>query len=212
MKNKSKYAVAGLVLFALAYIVMKYDIFSIRPEDIRDFILSFGIMAPIVYILLYSVRPLILFPASIFTIASGLSFGSFFGTIYTLIGATAGAVLSFLISRYLGAEAFSNTKFGKRFISEKNIKDYGFKAVFTMRLIPIFPFDMISYGAGLSGMGLGSFFIATMVGMIPGTFAFNFLGASLLEPFSKNFYIAIGMVLFLMVVPGLVKKYLNKKA
>ncbi|MGA9288427.1 MAG: TVP38/TMEM64 family protein, partial [Anaerobacillus sp.] len=71
--------IAGVVLlisFSRTYL-------DFRVEEIRDWILSFGILAPIVYMIIYTIRPLIFFPASVLSIAGGLAFGALFGTIYT---------------------------------------------------------------------------------------------------------------------------------
>ena len=78
-----------------------------------------------------------------------------------------------------------------------------------MRLLPIFPFDMVNYGAGLCGVKPIGYVMATIVGIIPGTFAYVYLGSSLMEPQ----YIAVAVVLFIILVRGpvLVRRYVARK-
>ncbi len=75
-----------------------------------------------------------------------------------------------------------------------------------MRLVPIFPFDIINYGAGVCGVKTGSYIVATVVGIIPGTFAYVYLGSSLMSPQ----YIILSVLLFIIFVGGslLIKRYL----
>jgi uncharacterized membrane protein YdjX (TVP38/TMEM64 family) len=181
-------------------------------NQIRDWILSFGLFAPILFILLYTVRPLIFFPASILSIAGGLAFGALMGTIYTIIGATLGAVLSFIVSRKLGRNIANKEWKGNAQIIQVQMEKNGFLYVLLFRFLPILNFDLISYLAGISKVRFTSFFFGTLIGIIPGTFAYNFLGSSIV---SGNPKIIIGAVLVFVVVtivPLIVRKRFSKKS
>ena len=90
-KNWIKGILLAIIVGSLLYINHNY--LNISPEGIRKWILSFGIFSPIIYVVLYTIRPLILFPASILSLAAGLAFGAIWGTVYTIIGATLGAIV-----------------------------------------------------------------------------------------------------------------------
>lgn len=161
--------------------------------------------------LLYTLRPIILFPASVLSLAAGLAFGAVWGTIYTVIGATGGAILAFFIARKLGVK-FSKGKWrAKGEVFERQLEQNGFLYVLLLRLIPLFNFDMISYLSGVSKVRFWHFVLATIIGIIPGTFAYNFLGSSILA--SSWSVLAIAVILFIVVavVPLLVSSSLREK-
>lgn len=201
-----------LVLLVIGGLLLGWYLFAtydLRPEAIRNYLLSFGPWAPLVYIIVYTIRPLIFFPASVLSIAGGLVFGPLFGTIYTVIGASLGAVLSFAIARLLGRDFVKPLLKGKLQKCDAFTERNSFSVVLFMRLLPIFPFDMVNYGAGLCGVKTGSYTVATAVGIIPGTFAYVYLGSSLTDPK----YIAVAVLLFIILVrvPLLIRRYLVKK-
>ena len=195
-----------LGLFLGRYLLTNY---GLNPQAIRDHLLSFGPWAPLVYIIVYTFRPLIFFPASILSIAGGLVFGPLFGTIYTVIGASLGALLSFGIARLLGRDFVKPLLKGKFGQCDAFAERNSFSVVLFMRLLPIFPFDMVNYGAGLCGVKPVGYIMATIVGIIPGTFAYVYLGSSLMAPQ----YIVVAVVLFIVLVRGpvLVRRYLVKR-
>lgn len=208
-KSMLKLGVAFIVVIVLIWFNQSY--LTIQPQTIREWILSFGLFAPVIFILIYSVRPLILFPASILSLAAGLAFGALWGTIYTVIGATGGAILAFYLARLLGSKYVKAKWKGKGEVIEKQLKKNGFLYVLLLRLIPLFNFDMISYLSGMSKVRFSHFLVATVIGIIPGTFAYNFLGSSLLA--SSWWMIALAMLIFVVVaiVPVMVSSSLREK-
>ncbi len=190
--------VIGLIWFSRSYL-------NISPTEIKEWILSFGMWAPILYIVLYTVRPLIFFPASVLSITGGLAFGALMGTVYTVIGATLGAVVAFLVAKKLGKGVIKNSA-GKVDQIQQQLEKNGFIYVLIFRLLPIFNFDLISYAAGLSKVRLLPFFLATLIGIIPGTFAYNFLGSSIVSKDPRIIIGAIIVFLILTIVPWYLQK------
>ena len=190
--------VIGLIWFSRSYL-------NISPTEIKEWILSFGMWAPILYIFLYTVRPLIFFPASVLSITGGLAFGALMGTVYTVIGATLGAVVAFLVAKKLGKGVIKNSA-GKVDQIQQQLEKNGFIYVLIFRLLPIFNFDLISYAAGLSKVRLLPFFLATLIGIIPGTFAYNFLGSSIVSKDPRIIIGAIIVFLILTIVPWYLQK------
>ena len=190
--------VIGLIWFSRSYL-------NISPTEIKEWILSFGMWAPILYIFLYTVRPLIFFPASVLSITGGLAFGALMGTVYTVIGATLGAVVAFLVAKKLGKGVIKNGA-GKVDQIQQQLEKNGFIYVLIFRLLQIFNFDLISYAAGLSKVRLLPFFLATLIGIIPGTFAYNFLGSSIVSKDPRIIIGAIIVFLILTIVPWYLQK------
>jgi uncharacterized membrane protein YdjX (TVP38/TMEM64 family) len=157
MKKKIIKAII-ISLFVLGLIWFYQTYLQISPQQIRDWILSFGIFAPVLFMIIYTIRPLILFPASILSLGGGLAFGAFWGTVLTVVGATAGAVLSFWVARKLGKNIANKTWKGKGEVVQHQLEEHGFLYVILLRLIPVINFDIISYLAGISKIKFKAFF------------------------------------------------------
>lgn len=209
-KNWIKGILLAILIGSLLFINHNY--LNISPEGIREWILSFGIFAPIIYVVLYTIRPLILFPASILSLAAGLAFGAIWGTIYTIIGATLGAIVSFLVAKKFGKNITNNKTPNVRMRKiQSQMEENGFFYVLLLRLIPLFNFDLISYLAGLSKVKLSHFVLATVVGIIPGTFAYNFLGSSFVGDNKSIIIIAVVVFVLISVLPLIFSKKVRSK-
>lgn len=180
------------------------------PENVKVFVEYYGVFSPVIYIVLFTFVPLTLFPDSILAIAGGMCFGMVGGFIYTMIGAMFGGALSFFLAKTLGHKVFN--KFKKKDISnlENAIKNKGFALVFALRLIPLFPFDVISYVAGFSGVKFKDFALATILGTIPGIFVFINIGDKVVETASSSFYVSIALLVGLVVISYSLKKRISQ--
>jgi uncharacterized membrane protein YdjX (TVP38/TMEM64 family) len=151
LKKKPLVKILAILLFLIAILLwINQRYLHLSPQIIRDWILSFGWMAPPLFILLCTVRPLVLFPASLLYLTGGLAFDGLWGSVYTIIGATLGALLSFLVSRYFGKQLVNKQWTGKWGKLEKNLEEQGFLYMLLIRLIPVISFDLVSYAAGVS--------------------------------------------------------------
>lgn len=204
-------ALAIFIIFQLTPLTIS----DFTPTNVKNFILSFGIWAPIVFITIYALRGAVLvIPVGIMSLAGGLAFGQWFGTIYILIGATLGASLSFMIARYFGRqfiESFSWLHKGKIKQFDEGIEKNGFRMMLFMRLIPLFQYDAVNFGSGLSKMKFRDFFIGSLIGMAPGGFINAMLGSSLQNIISVQFFAALGFFILLMFIPTIYKKIKKKK-
>ncbi|MBT2570757.1 TVP38/TMEM64 family protein [Planococcus sp. ISL-110] len=198
-------AAVGLVIW------LSRSVFEIDANDLRSWILSFGLWSPVIYILIYTVRPLIFFPASVLSIAGGLAFGAWLGTLYTIIGATLGAMLSFYVAKTLGKSLVRKEWTGNARKIQSQMEQNGFLYVLLFRLIPVINFDLISYMAALAKVRFSSFALATLVGIIPGTFAYNFLGSSFVSGNPRIILLAVAVFVILTVVPIVIRNRWNKK-
>lgn len=117
--------------------------------------------------------------AAILSLAAGAIFGSVMGTVYANIAATFGATLAFLVTRYLLRDVVLNKFGGKLEGMNRELEERGFSYLLFLRLVPLFPFFLINLAAGLTRLPLRTFFLGTMIGIIPGGFVFVNAGASL---------------------------------
>lgn len=147
----------------------------LSPVSIGTAVKALGGYGPILFITVYSLRPFFFFPAIILTLAGRLAFGPLWGTIYTVIGATAGAGFCFYTASLLGRNRINWLQAKYRFLAVANncCSRHGVMTVLTARLM--LPYDPVSYAAGLSGMRFGDYIIGTILGTVPGAFAYNFL-------------------------------------
>ena len=132
------------------------------------------------FIVIYIIQTALSLPgAAVLSLAGGAVFGVFPGTLYVNLGATTGATLAFLVTRYLFRD-WVLKRFGARLENmNRELERRGFNYLLFLRLVPVFPFFLINLGAGLTRMPLRTFFLGTMVGIIPGSFVFCNAGASL---------------------------------
>ena len=171
---------------------------DLTPQRVRAFVLSFGVWAPAIYLAVYG-QPIVPLPASMMTITGGLAFGPFWGTLAALGGATTRACGQFAIVKLFGPEAVEKLLKGKLASLNQRVGQHGFKAVLLVRLIPNFPFDVQNYALGFTRVRFLPFALATFLGMIPGSFAFVYLGYSLTD--LRN---AWKIVVALLLIVGLV--------
>ena len=137
-----------------------------------------GPWAAVAFIGLYAVAAVAWVPGSVLTLASGAIFGLAWGTLLTLIGATLGASLAFLVSRYL-ARAALERRIGNdpRLTSmDKALGREGARLIFLLRLSPVFPFNLMNYALGLTAVRFRDYVLASAVGMAPGTFMYVYAG------------------------------------
>ena len=199
-----------LVFLGLSFVHV-VGVSRLTPESIRNIVVSFGWWGPVMYVFMYSIRPLLLFPAIILTLAGGLAFGPWWGTLYVVVGGVIGACLCFVIARLLGRKKMQKylSKFSHLQLFESKMAANGFRTMLFMRIVPIFPYDPVSYLAGLSKIRFRDYVSATTLGMIPGAFAYNVLGYSLLDIFSSTFLFGIALVALVFFTP-LAYHLLNK--
>jgi uncharacterized membrane protein YdjX (TVP38/TMEM64 family) len=139
---------------------------------------TWGVWAPIGFILIYNIATVLLIPGSILTLGSGVLFGVGWGSIYVFIAATLGATFAFLIGRYfardwVNGKVQQNPKFQT---IDQAIAREGLKIVFLLRLSPLFPFNLLNYALGITQVSLKDYVIGSL-GMIPGTILYVYIGS-----------------------------------
>ena len=137
-----------------------------------------SIYGPLIYILIYALRPLTFFSAGILTIAGGYLFGPLLGVVSTLVGGTFSATVAYFIGRYLGGSVLDDeTATGMIATYANRLRKNSFETVLIMRLI-LLPYDFVNYLCGILAIRYRAYIIASILGSIPGTIAFVLFGAS----------------------------------
>ncbi|MEI8015785.1 MAG: TVP38/TMEM64 family protein [Nitrospira sp.] len=192
-------------------------------KDNRDDLLSFtethSAAAAALFVLIYiAVAGLSLPGAVILTLAGGFLFGFVWGTLFVNLGATTGATLAFLASRYLLRD-WVERKFGKWLGPvQQGFEKNAFSYLMTLRLIPLFPFFVVNLVSGLTRMNVGAYVAATAIGIIPGSFVYAYAGRqlgainSLKDIASPGVIGAFVLLGLLALVPNLYKKWSGKPA
>ena len=198
----------GVVMFVFYKMgVLSYA----QVEAIKTFVLGFGIYAPLIFIVLFTLAPLIFFPDGILALAGGLIFGFAWGSVYIILGALCGGTLSFYLARFYGNRMREKLAHEKLITFQKSVQNHGFVVILLLRLVPLVPFNIISYSAGFSSIRYRDFFFATLLGMSPGVLVYANIGAQSLSFGSREFYISVGLLVVLVVVSMILKHRVKKR-
>ncbi len=206
--------ILGIVLLSAVFLLVRsfhIDFSQITPEKFKETINGFGIWGPVIYIVFYIIRPLILFPAALLSASAGVIWGVK-GFIYLQIAANLSAVGEFLVARYLARESIERFLKGKIWNFDEAIEKRGFITVLLIRLIPNLPWDFQNLGLGLTKVKFRDYFWATFFGIMPGSFALVYFGSSFISVLTnpKNLW-KIGVAVLLFVLVYWLQKYLKEK-
>ena len=198
--------------------LLSLETFRQYRDQLLEFTAQHYIPTVAVFILVYIVAVALSIPgATILTLTAGFLFG-FFGVIYVNIGASTGAVLAFLVARYLIGD-WVQKRYGEKLASfNREIADNGYNYLLTLRFIPLFPFFLINIFAGLTRVPLATFTWTTMVGILPGSFVYIYTGRQLGmidkpgDILSWQIILAFVLLGLLALSPVLIKKIMKKKS
>lgn len=155
---------------------------SFNPSELLrsalQWIESLGVGGGIAFIAIYIAATVAFLPGSILTLGAGAVFGVLLGAVYVFVGATLGAIAAFLVGRYLARGWISQKIEGnQRFEAIDNaVASEGFKIVLLTRLSPVFPFNLLNYAFGITGVSLKDYALGS-IGMIPGTVMYVYIGS-----------------------------------
>jgi uncharacterized membrane protein YdjX (TVP38/TMEM64 family) len=190
LRNRPLKMIAWVVMGAIAFLLITSPTFAqgtgnsagFNPQDLLrsalQWIESLGIIGGIAFIAIYIIATVAFLPGSILTLGAGVVFGVFLGAVYVFIGATIGAIAAFLVGRYLARGWISKKITGNQKFAaiDKAVAKEGFKIVLLTRLSPIFPFNLLNYAFGVTGVSLKDYALGS-IGMIPGTVMYVYIGS-----------------------------------
>jgi uncharacterized membrane protein YdjX (TVP38/TMEM64 family) len=202
-------SVVIVVLILCVIVTLRYLGIGEKLGDLRQWIQEFGSLAPLVYVLIYIIAVVAALPGAAITIVGGALFGSVTGVILVSIGSTIGASLAFIIARYVARNAIvrrlsTNETFQKL---DRMTEEHGAIIVAITRLVPIFPFNLLNFGFGLTRVPFWTYVFWSWLCMIPGTILYVVGTDALVSGVSQGkvpwplvaAMVAAGIVLFLLV-------------
>jgi len=189
----------------------------LEQEKLRTLIAGYGTLAPVIYMLTYAVAPALFLPGLPLTIVGGILFGPFWGVVYTIISATVGACVAFLVSRYIGREWIESKLRSPRWKKlDEMVENHGWKAVAFTRLIPLFPFNLLNYAFGLTKVKFLHYALATFICMLPACIAFIVFSSSRLNvlkgQITPEFLVGIALIIGVSLIPAVYKKMKTRSA
>lgn len=185
---------------------------ALDMDGLKEYILSFGIWAPVISFLLMILQSIAApLPAFVITFANAALFGWVYGAILSWSSAMAGAAICFYIAKFLGRNAVEGltSKFALESV-DKFFDKYGKHTILIARLLPFMSFDLVSYAAGLTSMSFISFFVATGIGQLPATIVYSYVGG-ILTGGAKLMMTGILTLFALSILIYLIKKIWNEK-
>jgi len=206
------FASLWLCLFVLALFFWWQSQTSLSevPHLLTQWLNNVGVFkSAMIYIVIYTVRPLILFPATLLTVASGLIFGPWLGTLFTVVGENASANLGFTLARWFGRDSVEKHLLGDVSRWDDKLKQNGIVAVLTMRLIML-PFDAVNFGCGLTAIRHRDYAVGTFIGILPSLIGFVLLGG-IASSDVQNRTMVLGFSFFFMLFGFSIAHYLKRK-
>lgn len=169
-------------------------------EALRSAIGGSGLTGLAVFVAVYLVCSLLVVPKGMLSIAAGLAWGLLSGAGIVVVGALLGAIAAFWVGRWLGRDAVTRLAGDQLRRLDDLVERHGVAAIVVVRLIPVIPFTVINYAAGLTAIRFGPYLIGTAIGILPGTIAYVALGAYGTQPGSWEFAVAVTAFLVLTVL------------
>ena len=191
---------------------MIFYLSSLDIDSLKQYILSYGALAPIISFILMIVQSVAApLPAFLITFANAALFGWVWGAVLSWSSAMAGAALCFFIAKFLGRDVVEKltSKYAIDSIDEFFDK-YGKYTILVCRLLPFISFDIVSYAAGLTSMEFLPFFIATGIGQLPATIVYSYVGG-MLTGGTKLFVTGLLILFALTIVIYMLRKIYNEK-
>lgn len=184
----------------------------LNPHKIGIFVKENRMAAPLIFILLTTVRPILFFlPSMGLTIVAGVLFGTVWGTVYVVIGGVFSTLVGFYFARWLGRGIVEKLIEKNKLLKgiEKRSRDYGKNAILYMRLFNL-PWDVVSYWAGLSGITVKDFYIASMIPLVPVSFLYTYFGSHMFAPTSAGFIVSVSIMFIMGVIPYIQVRFMKK--
>lgn len=209
--NLVRYVLAGLLVLAIGFAFTYRGHIDIAA--LQAWLEGQGALAPFAFIAFYVVATVLFLPGSVLTLAGGALFGPVAGTLYSLTGATLGAAVAFLVARYVAGDWVARKAGGRLKQLIDGVEAEGWRFVAFVRLVPLFPFNLLNYALGLTRVSFAHYVVASFVCMFPGALAYTYLGyagRAAVEG-SQNMIqivlLALALLAFALFLPALIKRW-----
>jgi uncharacterized membrane protein YdjX (TVP38/TMEM64 family)/rhodanese-related sulfurtransferase len=176
------------------------------------YVQNLGALAPLGFIALFALATVLFLPGAIFGLAGGALFGPLWGSVWNLIGATLGATLAFLVARYVASDWVARRAGGRLKELIEGVEAEGWRFIAFVRLVPLFPFNLLNYALGLTRIRLGRYILTSLIAMAPGTVAYTWLGhagrqaAAGGEAWVRSLLIALAVLALVTLLPRILRR------
>jgi len=211
---KSKLLLLLVLVAGIGFAIYYRDQFD--AETLEAWVAGAGIAGPLLFMLVYALGTVFFLPGSVLTLAGGALFGPWWGTFYNLTAATVGAMLSFLIARHLASDWVEQKTGGRIKQLKEGVEGEGWQFVAFVRLVPLFPFNLLNYALGLTRIKFSHYAIATYIFMLPGAVAYTYLGyvgreaAAGSEGLIQKIMLAIALLAVAAFIPKIIGRLRQK--
>lgn len=173
---------AGILILTLSCIIATgiavYLLGGIEPAQIQALLKSFGIWTPIIYITLYVVATMLVLPSTVLNLTGGAIFGPWLGTVWTSVAAVIAAIIAFVFTRSIGRQTVTKRLAGRWQAMDVEVRRGGLFYMFAIRLVPIMPYGLVNFVAGLTSISFKDYVLGTTLGTVPSVLPFVLLGSS----------------------------------
>jgi len=205
-----RFTLIAALLAGIAVVAVYRQQFS--ATALQSWMQDAGVAAPLVFMMLYAAATVLFLPGSFLTITGGALFGPVWGTFYSLTGATLGATLAFLVARYLASDWVARKAGGRLKQLIEGVETESWRFIAFVRLVPLFPFNLLNYALGLTRIKLSHFIVTSYICMLPGAIAFTYLGYAGREAAAgsagsiQKGLLALGLLALIVFLPRLLRR------
>lgn len=212
--NRANAARLGLALALAAGLLLAFaNRQALSGDALSHWLAAAGAWAPAAFVAVYAVATVLFLPGAVLTLAAGALFGAVPGALYSLAGATLGATIAFAIARYLAADWVARRAGGRLKQLIEGVEAEGWRFVAFVRLVPLFPFNLVNYALGLTRIPLAAYAAASFVCMFPGALAYAWLGYAGREALAggagaiRSALLALALLAFVAFLPRLARLF-----
>ncbi|QIR37874.1 TVP38/TMEM64 family protein [Tolypothrix sp. PCC 7910] len=170
-----------ILLFVICLIATgatAYYLGGINPALIQSWLKNSGIWAPVTYVVIYVVATILVLPSTALNLTGGAIFGPWLGTFWTSVAAIVAAIASFVFARTIGHDMVAKRLAGRWQAIDAEVRAGGIYYMFAIRLVPIMPYGLVNFAAGLTSVSFKDYLVGTALGTVPGILPFVLLGSS----------------------------------
>jgi uncharacterized membrane protein YdjX (TVP38/TMEM64 family)/rhodanese-related sulfurtransferase len=212
MMNKTvlRWLLGLMLVIAVGVAIALRDRFD--AASLQAWVEGAGAAGPLLFIAVYALATVLFLPGSVITLAGGVLFGPVWGALYNITGATIGAALAFLVARYLASGWVTQRTGGRMKQLVDGVEQEGWRFVAFVRLVPLFPFNLLNYALGLTRIRFWHYVLASYIFMLPGAIAYTWLGFAGREALAggegmiRNILIALALLASVAFLPRLIKR------
>ena len=174
---------SGIFLLTLICIVATgvgvYLLGGIDQAQLQAWLKQAGIWAPLIYIALYTLGTILILPSTPLNLSGGAIFGAWWGTLWTSVAAVIAAVVAFAFTRTVGRDIVARKFAGRWEAMDAEMRQGGLFYMFAIRLLPIIPYGLVNFAAGLTSIRFKDYLLGTVLGTVPGILPFVMMGSGL---------------------------------